>query len=393
MTTKLQCFFIGLALLAVVHPVLAQPALGIVPTNNQFILFWPVTGGGANGVLQSATNLVSPNWLSATDAFPVDYGSQIAVSVTNVSSARYFRLLLVPPTADGMAFIPAGAFTMGDTVDNGSPANNNIPPLNVYVSAFYMDVNLVSYSQWQTVYNYATSNGYSFANAGFAQTNSQPVQPVQTVDWYDCVKWSNARSQQAGLTPVYYTDAGLTQVFTNGDNGTTVYPNWEANGYRLPTEAEWEKAARGGLSGQRFPWGDTISESQANYIADPNPTNSGGYTYDLGPYTGFNTNFDAGHVPFTSPVGYFAPNGYGLNDMAGNLYEMCWDWYAGPPYPSGSPYLGGIDPRGPVGPLSNRVVRGGNWESLAIFVRCAYRAYYFPYGANNDFGFRCVRGL
>jgi formylglycine-generating enzyme len=66
------------------------------------------------------------------------------------------------------------------------------------------------------------------------------------------------------LTPVYYTDAGFMQVYTNGDTDT-VYPNWAASGYRLPTEAEWEKAARGGLSGQRFPWGDTISESQANY--------------------------------------------------------------------------------------------------------------------------------
>ena len=90
---------------------------------------------------------------------------------------------------------------------------------------------------------------------------------MQTVNWYDCVKWCNARSQQEGLTPVYYTDAGLTQVYTNGET-TTVYANWTANGYRLPTEAEWEKAARGGLSGQRFPWGNTITESQANYYGD-----------------------------------------------------------------------------------------------------------------------------
>jgi formylglycine-generating enzyme required for sulfatase activity len=148
MKTKLQCFFIGLALLAVVHPVLAQPALGIVPTNNQSLLYWPATA--TDYVLQSSTNLASTNWVFATDDVPATYGSQTAVTVTNTLTARFFRLMQVPTTtADGMALIPAGAFTMGDTLDGESDAI----PRSVYVSAFYMDTNLVSYSQWQAVYN------------------------------------------------------------------------------------------------------------------------------------------------------------------------------------------------------------------------------------------------
>src|ERR1039457_4446974 len=184
MKTKLHALFIGLALLAGVLPALAQPASGIVLTNNQVILFWPITANGTNGVLQSATDLVSPNWLSATDAFPVNYGSQIAVSVSNVSSARFFRLSLVPPTADGMAFIPAGSFTMGDITDTN--LYGDAAPISVTVSAFSMDTNLVSYSQWQMVYDYATSQGYDFDNAGSGNAANQPV---QTVDWYDVVKW------------------------------------------------------------------------------------------------------------------------------------------------------------------------------------------------------------
>ena len=382
MKTKLHSLFIGLALLAGVHPVLAQPALGIVPTNNQVILFWPITTYGTNGVLQSATNLVSPDWMSAMDAFPVNYGSQIAVSVTNVSSARFFRLSLVPPTADGMALIPAGSYEIGDTLDGESDAI----PTNVYVSAFYMDTNLVSSNLWAGVYNYAIANGYSFDDAGAGKGTNYPV---ETENWYDCVKWCNARSQEAGLTPVYYTDAGLTQVYTNGD-ADAVYVNWAANGYRLPTEAEWEKAARGGLSGQRFPWGDTISESQATYYGDTND-----FSYDLGP-NGINAIGFIGSAPYTSPVGSFAPNGYGLYDMAGNVFEWCWDWYAPPPYPTGSPYLGGTDPLGPAStPYNARVLRGGNWAYYADGARCAYRADDQPsyYVDLKYIGFRCVKGL
>jgi formylglycine-generating enzyme required for sulfatase activity len=370
-TAKANKFVLLSLAVACVHPVLAQPALGIVPTNNQVILFWPITGDGTNGVLQSATDLVSLNWLSATDAFPVNYGSQVAVSVTNVSAARFFRLSLVPPTADSMALIPAGTFTMGDTLDGLTT--------NIYVSAFYMDTNLVSYSQWQAVYAYATSQGYGFDNPGAGNAANQPV---QTVDWYDVVKWSNARSQQAGLNPVYYTDAGLTKVYMNGDTDA-VYPNWAASGYRLPTEAECEKAARGWLSGQRFPWGDTISESQANYYGNT------GFSYDLGP-NGYNANFDTGAGPYTSPVGYFAPNGYGLYDMAGNVLEWCWDWYGTYGQPTTT------NPTGPASG-STRVLRGGSWSRNASVALCATRiGFLLPSGNDSlvgDFGFRCVRGL
>jgi formylglycine-generating enzyme len=280
-------------------------------------------------------------------------------------------------TPAGMALVPAGSFTIGDSLDGESDAI----PTNVYVSAFYIDTNLVSLGQWLVIYNYATNSGYNF-DTGDGLGNAVN-HPVQTVSWYDAVKWSNARSQKEGLMPVYYTDAAMTQVYTNCDRDS-LYANWAASGYRLPTEAEWEKAARGGLNGQRYPWGATISEAMANYNGDTND-----FIYDLGP-NGYNASYKTSNFPYTSPVGSFPPNGYGLNDMAGDVFEWCWDWYAGPPYPAGSPYLGGNDPRGPGPGMVGHVQRGGSWGGLAAFARCAYRGFYpaiTPYAA----GFRCIR--
>lgn len=308
-------------------------------------------------------------WSAGVD-WPGQFNSQCRVRVVADDHTA-------PPPPAGMAYIPAGAFQMGDSFNEGGTRER--PRHTVFVSAFFMDKTLVTGELWLTVCAWGEDNaGYDLNAGSFKGANH----PIHSINWYDTVKWCNARSEREGLTPCYYTDAGLKQIYKTGQ--TAPYVKWNANGYRLPTEAEWEKAARGGLSGRRFPWGDTITHSQANYYSQTS------YAYDLSPTRGHHPTWATGDGPYTSPVDAFPPHGYGLHDMAGNLWEWCWDWYDANWYANSQATQD--NPRGPVSGTS-RLLRGGDWDFAASYARCAYRVGFTPSGAGDDFGFRCLRGL
>ena len=383
MKTALQSVRIGLSALALGAGLAAQGE-ALVITNITMVGATPRLGVRSDlsitNEIQYCTNLSQGWWLALTNVVVAQSPYWFVDVGAPPSPQRFYRARVVGPTPGGMALIPAGSFTMGDALDGESDA---LPLHTVYARAFCMDTNLVSYTFWQQVYQWATTHGYSFDNAGACKAANHPV---QTINWYDAVKWCNARSEKEGQAPAYYTDAAQTVVYRTGRvDVASAGVNWSA-GYRLPTEAEWEKAARGGAAGHRFPWSDadTIDWSRANYVANP-----GSYSYDVNPMSGYDTNFTSGGQPYTSPVGSFAPNGYGLYDMAGNLWEWCWDWYSSTYY-SSSP---ATDPRGEVAG-SSRVLRGGAWFAQASYTRCAYRSKVSPTASYDyGFGFRCVRGF
>jgi sulfatase modifying factor 1 len=312
----------------------------------------------------------------------VGRGALLALCVALALAASGDGLIAAPSSvpddqmearAAGMVLIPAGVFQMGDSFGEGM--SDERPVHAVDVSAFYMDFCEVTKGLWDEVATWAAERGYDIApDDGQGQAADHPV---YNVSWYEAVKWANARSEKDGLAPCYLLGGS---VYRAGQGEPDC--NWVANGYRLPTEAEWEKAARGGAEGRRFSWSDadTIDHGRANYRSDSR------YGYDVSSTRGYHPQYDEGSIPYTSPVGSFAANGYGLYDMTGNVWEWCWDWY-GEMYYTFSPES---DPRGPSSGLY-RTGRGGYWYNFAFYGRVAYRTGDRPVVEDVDLGFRLVR--
>jgi formylglycine-generating enzyme required for sulfatase activity len=321
---------------------------------------------------------VHQEWLSVYAELPT---SQVSQAVAPMS--QDVALYRVRSYNDHMVLIPAGTFQMGDAFNDASQTTQTweLPVHTVFVSAFYIDALEVSKAKWDAVYSWAVSHGYDFDGPGRGKA---PNHPVQYVSWYDCVKWCNAKSEMEGRTPAYYTSAAKTAVYRSGQ--LDIHNDWVRwdTGYRLPTEAEWEKAARGGASGRRFSWGnsDTIQHSRANYRSTIY------FSYDTSPTQGAHPDYDDGVEPYTSPVGSFLPNGYGVYDTTGNVHEWNWDWFSDSYYET-SP---GTDPRGsPTPPASNsRMARGGGSGFNARNCRVASRTWGNSPTGVGTFGFRAV---
>ncbi len=256
----------------------------------------------------------------------------------------------------GMIIVPGGTFQMGST----SGDSDEQPVHAVTVSSFFMDETEVTYEKWTQVRTWGLTHGYTDLPAGGNGYNGTTNHPVTQVSWYDVVKWHNARSEMEGLTPCYYTDANQTTVYRTGEialvNGAV---KGTANGYRLPTEAEWEYAARGG------------SRSQGYTYSGSNDLNAVGW------YAG-----NAGSN--THAVKTKGANELGLYDMSGNVWEWVWDWYG--TYPSTSQ----TDPRGPTSG-SYRVLRGGSFNNYDLNCRVANRNNHLPTYRVSNLGFRSTR--
>ncbi len=260
---------------------------------------------------------------------------------------------------DGMVLVPGATFRMGadDEMANESPAHE------VTLEPFWMDareVTVAEFARFVEATSYRT-DAEAFGWSGVFDRETGGWKRVDGADWRHPSGPGSRAADDEPVCLVSWRDADA-------------YARWA--GKRLPTEAEWEYAARGGLAGRRYAWGDELrpgGRPVANWWQGSFPVR------------------DTGEDGFRgrAPAGSFAPNGFGLYDVAGNVWEWCADWYAGGFY-AASPRA---NPRGPAAG-AERVIRGGSWmcaENFCSNYRVAARSHATPDTGLDNLGFRCAR--
>jgi|GEM_PF-720045 len=296
---------------------------------------------GLAQALQTPTLHLPPTIAETQNLIATKEQELIVIQQQIVRLNTHLQTLQQRPTMPAhMKFIKGGTFDMGDVFgDNHYDAEK--PVHRVTVGDFYMSAYCVTFEEYD---EFCVATGRrKLDDKGWGRGN----RPVIYVSWYDAVEYCNRLSRQQGLTPVYTI------------NGNNVTPNWDANGYRLPTEAEWEYAARGGNKTKGFKYGGSNSIADVAWFGE----NSGWEIH---------------------PVGQKSPNELGLYDMmSGNVWEWCWDWFDDKYYKA-SP---AVNPRGPASG-SSRVLRGGSWYNGAVGCRVSYRNGSTPTNRNNSYGFR-----
>jgi formylglycine-generating enzyme required for sulfatase activity len=245
-----------------------------------------------------------------------------------------------------MELINGGGFEMG-SADKGA-YEDELPAHEVIVGNYYLGTREVTFAEYDLFCDLTARVKPDDEGWGRNQ------RPVINITWLDAVAYCNWLSEQHGYTPIYQLDLKSGRVSLRNEKGRT------PNGYRLPTEAEWEYAARGGIMGDK-----------SERYAGSNKLSEVGW-------------YQANSKDQTQPVGQLQPNNAGTYDMSGNVWEWCYDWYGG--YPSSSQ-------RGPVGPDSgsHRIIRGGAWLQSADDCRVTTRQYRRPEEKTVYIGFRLAR--